>query len=86
MFLWIYRWKVNNSYRVGHLAYHLQDRKKCCIEFLHFKVVDINATHYTLIRRPRHSKFMSIPHYTYLVLKMLGINGVITIKGNMKQS
>jgi hypothetical protein len=25
---------------------------------------------------------MEVPHYTYLVLKMLGPNGIITIKGS----
>jgi hypothetical protein len=29
---------------------------------------------------------MAIPHYTYLVLKMLDPNVVITIKGNLKKS
>jgi hypothetical protein len=30
-------------------------------------------------------KFMVIPHYTYLVIKMLSPNGAITLKGNLKQ-
>jgi hypothetical protein len=29
---------------------------------------------------------MAIPHYAYLVLKMLGPNGVISIKGDVKQA
>jgi hypothetical protein len=29
---------------------------------------------------------MVVPHYTYLVLKILGPNGVITIKGSFKVS
>jgi hypothetical protein len=29
---------------------------------------------------------MTIPHYAYLVLKMLGPNGVISIKGDVKRA
>jgi hypothetical protein len=29
---------------------------------------------------------MAVPHYTYLVLKILGPNGIITVKGNFKVS
>jgi hypothetical protein len=29
---------------------------------------------------------MAIPHYAYLVLKMLGPNGFISIKGDVKQA
>jgi hypothetical protein len=29
---------------------------------------------------------MAVPHYTYLVLKMLGPNGIITVKGSFELS
>jgi hypothetical protein len=29
---------------------------------------------------------MAVPHYTYLVLKMLGPRGIITVKGSFKVS
>jgi hypothetical protein len=29
---------------------------------------------------------MAVPHYTYLVLKMLGPKGIITVKGSFKVS
>jgi hypothetical protein len=29
---------------------------------------------------------MAVPHYTYLVLKILGPKGIITVKGNFKLS
>jgi hypothetical protein len=41
-----------------------------CSESLHFKVADIDVSHHTIIWRPKLAKFMVIPHYTYLVLKM----------------
>jgi hypothetical protein len=30
------------------------------------------------------SKFMVVPHYTYLVFKMLGPHGIISIRGGVK--
>jgi hypothetical protein len=36
--------------------------------------------------RPALTKFMVIPHYAYLVLKMLGLNGVISVKGDVKHA
>jgi hypothetical protein len=38
----------------------------------------------TFLGRPALSKFMAIPHYAYLVLKMPGPRGVISIKGDTK--
>jgi hypothetical protein len=32
------------------------------------------------------SRFMAVPHYTYLVLKMPGPTGIITIKGSFEVS
>jgi hypothetical protein len=34
--------------------------------------------------RPTLSKFMAIPYYAYLVLKMPGPRGVISIRGDVK--
>src|SRR4051812_47992898 len=42
--------------------------------------------HHALLRRPAYAKFMVIPCYVYLKLKMPGPNGVITISGNYKQA
>jgi hypothetical protein len=38
------------------------------------------------LRRLTLSKFMEIPHYAYLVLKMLGPCGVISIRGDIKRA
>jgi hypothetical protein len=37
-----------------------------------------------LPRRPRLTKFMAIPYYAYLVLKMPCPNGVISLRGDVK--
>jgi len=42
-------------------------------------VVGFHRTYHTILGRPCYVKFMAIPNYTYLKLKMLGPCGVITI-------
>jgi hypothetical protein len=36
--------------------------------------------------RPALSKFMVIPHYTYLVLNILGPRGIISMRGEVKRA
>jgi hypothetical protein len=49
-------------------------------ETLTFKVVRFCGTYHALLGWPCYVKFMAIPNYTYLRLKMPGPNGVITIR------
>ena len=48
-------------------------------ETLTFKVVGFHRTYHAILGRPCYAKFMAIPNYTYLKLKMPGPHGVITI-------
>ena len=48
-------------------------------ETLTFEVVRFHGTYHAIIGRPCYVKFVAIPNYTYLKLKMLGPCGVITI-------
>jgi hypothetical protein len=48
-------------------------------ETLTFEVVGFRGTYHAVLGRPCYAKFMAVPNYTYLKLKMLGPNGVITI-------
>ena len=49
------------------------------METLTFEVVGFYGTYHAILGRPCYAKFMAIPNYTYLKLKMLGPCGVITI-------
>ena len=40
------------------------------IEYITFLVADFNTTYHTILGHLALTKFMAIPHYTYLVLKM----------------
>jgi hypothetical protein len=48
-------------------------------ETLTFEVVGFRGTYHAVLGRPCYAKFMAVPNYTYLKLKMTDPNGVITI-------
>jgi hypothetical protein len=48
-------------------------------ETLMFEVVGFRGTYHVVLGRPCYDKFMVVPNYTYLKLKMPGPNGVITV-------
>jgi hypothetical protein len=48
-------------------------------ETLTFEVVGFRGTYHAVLGRPCYAKFMVVPNYTYLKLKMPGPNGVITV-------
>jgi hypothetical protein len=53
---------------------------------LTFEVVNFLSIYHTLLGRPCFTKFMAIPNYTYLKLKMPNSNGVITVEGSFEQA
>ena len=48
-------------------------------ETLTFEVVGFPRTFHAILGHPCYAKFMVIPNYTYLKLKILGPGGVITV-------
>jgi hypothetical protein len=48
-------------------------------ETLTLEVVGFRGTYHAVLGRPCYAKFMALPNYTYLKLKMSGPNGVITV-------
>ncbi|XP_066311399.1 uncharacterized protein [Miscanthus floridulus] len=48
-------------------------------EVLTFKVVDFLGSYHAILGRPCYMRFMAIPNYTYLKLKMSGPNDIITV-------
>jgi hypothetical protein len=55
-------------------------------ETIQFEVTDFETAYNAFLGRLALSKFMVIPHYTYLVLKMPGSRGVISITGDVKRA
>jgi hypothetical protein len=51
-----------------------------------FEVVDISSPYHVLLGHPALAKFMAVPHYAYLKMKLPGPRGVITVSGIFKKS
>jgi hypothetical protein len=55
-------------------------------EKLDFEVMDWPSQYHAILGRPAFSRFMAVPQYTYLVLKMPGPRGIITVKRSFELS
>jgi hypothetical protein len=56
-------------------------------EKVEFEVVDWESQYHAILGRPAFAKFMAVPHYAYLKLKMPGNNGTpITVHGSFARS
>jgi hypothetical protein len=51
-----------------------------------FEVMDWPSQYHVILGQPAFSRFMAVPHYTYLVLKMPGPNRIFTVRGSFKLS
>ncbi|KAK1677429.1 hypothetical protein QYE76_038277 [Lolium multiflorum] len=55
-------------------------------EKIEFEVVDLVSPYHALLGRPALTKFMAVPHYGYLKMKLPGPEGVITVAGDYRRS
>ena len=55
-------------------------------EYMKFEVTEFQTAYNAALGRPRLTKLMAIPHYAYLILKMSGPLGVITLRGDHKKA
>jgi hypothetical protein len=55
-------------------------------EFIKFEVTNFKSSYHAILGMPALPKFMAVPHYVYLLLKMPGRSGVLTLRGNLKKS
>ena len=55
-------------------------------ETLRFEVVDWKGVYQAILGRPAYAKFMAVPNYTYLKLKLPGPIGAITVSGSFEQA
>ena len=46
----------------------------------------MRGTYHAILGRPCYAKFMAVPNYTYLKLKMLGPSGIITIESTYEHA
>jgi hypothetical protein len=55
-------------------------------ETLTFEVVGFWGAYHAILGRPFYAKFLAVPNYTYLKMKMLGSKGVITVGSSIEHA
>jgi hypothetical protein len=63
-----------------------ETRENYRTEYIKFEVADFETSYHAILGRPAIAKFMAVPHYTYLVLKMPSPTGVLSLQGDLKIS
>jgi hypothetical protein len=63
-----------------------ETRENYRTEYTKFEVADFETFYHAILSRPAIAKFMAVPHYTYLVLKMPSPAGVLSLQGDLKIS
>ena len=53
------------------------------IEYISFLVANFDTAYHAILGRLTLTKFISIPHYPYMVLKMPAPGGVLTLQANL---
>ena len=53
------------------------------VEHINFYVADFDTAYHAILGRPALAKFMVVPHYAYLVLKMPSPVGVLALRANL---
>jgi hypothetical protein len=53
-------------------------------EYIKFEVADFETSYHAILGRPAITKFMAVPHYTYLVLKMPSPVRTLSLQGDLK--
>jgi hypothetical protein len=77
---------IEGEYPLGHIYMSVTfgTPENYRIEFLRFEVASFDCGNNAIIGRPRLAKFMAIPHYTYMILKMPRPQGIITVRADFQ--
>jgi hypothetical protein len=77
---------IKGEYPLGHIYMSITfgTPENYRTEFLRFEVARFDCRYNAIIGRPGLAKFMAIPHYLYMILKMSGPQGVITVRATSK--
>jgi hypothetical protein len=63
-----------------------ETRENYRTEYIKFEVADFETSYHAILGRPAITKFMAVPHYMYLVLKMPSPAGVLSLQEDLKIS
>jgi hypothetical protein len=77
---------TEGEYPLGHIYMPVTfgTPKNYRTEFLRFEVASFDCEYNAIIGRPGLAKFMAIPHYSYMILKMPGPQGIITVRADFQ--
>jgi hypothetical protein len=54
-------------------------------KYIKVEVADFDSSYHAILGRPALAKFMVVPHYVYLLLKMPGKTGILTLRGDLEK-
>jgi hypothetical protein len=63
-----------------------QTRENYRTVYIKFEVADFETSYHAILSRPAIAKFMAVPHYMYLVLKIASRAGVLSLQGDLNTS
>jgi hypothetical protein len=77
---------TEGEYPLGHIYISVTfgTSKNYRTEFLRFKVARFDYGYNAIIGKPGLATFMAIPHYLYMILKMSGPQGIITMRADFQ--
>jgi hypothetical protein len=77
---------TEGEYPLGHIYMFVTfgTLENYITEFLRFEVACFDCGYNTIIDRPGLAKFMAIPHYSYMILKMSGPQGIIIVRADFQ--
>jgi len=61
-------------------------RENFQIEYIKFEVENFKASYHAILRKLALARFMAVPHYVYLLIKMPGPKDVLSLRGDLKKS
>jgi hypothetical protein len=69
------------AYPMGRVSLHdtFRTEENFCTEDLSFEVADFKSSYHAILGFPMLARYMAVPHYTNLVLKMLTPKGLLTV-------
>jgi hypothetical protein len=77
---------TKGEYPLGHiyLSVTFGTPENYRTKFLRFEVARFDCGYNAIIRRPGLAKFMAIPHYSYMIPKMSGPQGIIIVHADFQ--
>jgi hypothetical protein len=77
---------IEGEYPLGHIYMPVTfgTPENYRTEFLRFEVASFDCGYNAIIGTPGLAKFMAIPHYSYMILKMPGPQGIITVRADFQ--